>query len=406
MTVRTVLVALVVMALLSPGLTAKLQEAEIVGDSDIGSRPPAIFWFDNMESGVNGWTTVDETAIAIPHFHVDTYMAYDANHWWCGSFAYDINGGYGNSWTDLLVIPTTDMSAASYPILTFVHYFDSEPGYDFTYVDVKISGIFVAQNAGYNGQIPGGTWVDLGAYGFILAGADNPVEARFRFASDGAWSDEDGDYDSVGGAYMVDNVKLFDFYGGTVYFLDDVESGGLCTPSVPAASGDYWHQITRLCPAYSDPTSWWCGDDADTSLIPPDLCNSLISPQVDISYLAPASTCTLFFALHAEVPTVDNDYWTESITTDGGTTWYGLGAWWGDFEQCDGWGLNGLSGIDLTSFLPGTFFQFKLTFNTTDNGCGPGAAGGAGIMLDDTWLEETEIPVERSSWGLIKSFYR
>jgi len=307
------------MAVLSPGLSAKLQQADIAGGADIGPRL-ALFWFDDMESGINGWTTVDETSTATPHFHVDTYMAYDTNHWWCGSFAYDTNGGYGNSWIDLLVIPATDLSAATYPILSFVHYYDSEPGYDFTYVDVKVGGVFIAQNSGYNGQIAGGTWVDLGAYGFILAGADNPVEARFRFVSDGAYADEDGAYDSVGGAYMVDNVKLFDFYGGTVYFLDDVESGGLCTPAVPAASGDYWHQITRLCPAFSDPTSWWCGDDADTSLIPPNLSNSLISPQVDISSLVRASACTLFFALHAEVPTVDNDYYTEHVTVDGGTT--------------------------------------------------------------------------------------
>ncbi len=405
MTVKTVLLALVVVVLLAPGLSARLEQADVAGYPGLGPRG-TLLWLDDMESGINGWTTVDETAIATTHFHVDTYMAYDTNHWWCGNFAFDTNGGYGNTWIDLLVIPPTDMSAAYYPVLTFVHYYDSEPDYDFTYVDVKIATVFVAQNAGYNGQIAGGTWVDLGAYGFVLSGADNPIEARFRFVSDGAYSDEDGNYDSLGGAYMVDNVKLFDFYGGAVYFLDDVESGGLCTPAVPASAGDYWHQITRMCPAFSDPTSWWCGDDADTSLIPPNLSNSLISPPVDISGLTRASACTLFFALHAEVPTVDNDYYTEWVSVDGGTTWHQTGAYWGDFGQCDGWASHGFAGVDLTLLLPGTFFQFKLTFNTTDNGCGPGTAGGAGIMLDDTWLEETEIAVERTSWGAIKSFYR
>jgi hypothetical protein len=83
------------------------------------------------------------------------------------------------------------------------------------------------------------------------------------------------------------------------------------------------------------------------------------------------------------------------------------GAWWGDFAQCDGWGTSGIAGVDISPLLPGTSFQFKLTFYSTDNGCGPGAAGGAGIMLDDTWLEDwTGSPVEETSWGSIKAMYR
>ena len=67
----------------------------------------------------------------------------------------------------------------------------------------------------------------------------------------------------------------------------------------------------------------------------------------------------------------------------------------------------GIAGIDLTPFLPGTSFRFRLTFYTTDDGCGPGAAGGAGVMLDDTWIEDwTESPVQMTTWGRIKSMYR
>ncbi|MCK4680806.1 hypothetical protein KAT82_06745, partial [bacterium] len=168
--------------------------------------------------------------------------------------------------------------------------------------------------------------------------------------------------------------------------------------------GDWWHIIDRCCPAYSDPHSWWCGDDSDTSLIPPNLNNSLISPAVNI---AGSLICTLRMLLHAEVPTVDNDYWTEEVTVDGGANWVQTGAWWGDFRQCDGWGTAGIAGVDISDFLPGTAFQFKLTFYTTDNGCGPGEAGGAGIMLDDTWLESwSASPVEQQSWGSIKAMYK
>ncbi len=75
-------------------------------------------------------------------------------------------------------------------------------------------------------------------------------------------------HNTVGGGFACDNVKLFDFYTSTVFFYDDAESGGLCVPGHPGASGDYWHRRYDDCSSYSPHYSWWCGDDADTSLIP------------------------------------------------------------------------------------------------------------------------------------------
>ncbi len=364
-----------------------------------------VIWYDDMESGTNGWTTVDHTVGATPNFHVDTYMAnYGTYHYWCGTFAYDADGGYGNAWDDRLDIPSTDLTGTYYPVLTFAYRYDSEANYDFTYVQAKSTGVFKSMNAGYDGT--SGGWQDLGTYGFVLGAYDNPFVGRFRFISDGAWSDEDGNYASVGGAFMVDNIKIFDFYGGAEYFFDDVEDGvGLCTPSVIGAVGDYWHIIDRMCPAYSDPHSWWCGDDADTSLIPAGVSNSLITPMISLYSLTGTSTCTLRYAMHMEVPTVDSDGVNEFLSTDG-TTWYQLGSWWGDFEQCNGWASSGLDGIDVTPFLPASNLWYRFQFTTTDNGCGPGVAGGAGIMVDDLWVEATDTPVEQSSWGSIKAFYR
>ena len=399
---RTFIVTLTILVLCMGVAFAKTQTDYPVDTFKGPNRAQVTFGYFDM-TDVTGFVTVDNTAGATPHFHVDSYMAFDFNHWWCGNFNFDTNGGYGNGWIDLLVVPTTDVTGAYYPVLTFVHYFDSEPGYDYTYVDAKVGGLYVAQNAGYNGLIAGGTWVDLGAYGFVLAAVDNPIQARFRFVADGAYSDEDGDYDSIGGAYMVDNVKIFDFYGGAVYFLDDVETGGLCMPSVLASAGDYWHLVNDVCSSNVIP-SWWCGDDADTSLIPPNLSNALITAGIDIS---PAFTCTVRWAIHAEVPTVDNDYWTDWVIVDGVT--YQTGAWWGDFEGCAGFGTAGLTGVDITGLLPASEVKLMIVFNTTDNGCGPGFAGGAGINLDDTWAEGSDVeivPVEKSSWGSIKSMYR
>ncbi len=112
------------------------------------------------------------------------------------------------------------------------------------------------------------------------------------------------------------------------------------------------------------------------------------------------------YAIHSEVPTVDNDYWVNSVIVDG--TVYGVSAYWGDFEGCGGFGSSGLAGDDISALLPASGAQYMVTFYTTDNGCGPGVAGGAGINLDDTWFEGSAeiVPVEESSWGSIKAMYR
>jgi hypothetical protein len=382
---------------------AKNQVASPIFEIEPYRYPNQVFWTDDIEGDVSGWSTADFSASSTPHFHVDTYMAYAGSSWWCGGFAYDADGGYGNSWDDRLLVPVTDVSAATYPIFTYAFRHDSELGYDYTYVQAESLGSFVNLNRGYDGTAG---WTDIGLYGFIMATYDNPFVARFRFVSDGGWSDEDGDYLSVGGGFMCDNIKIFDYFGGAVFFYDDVETGGLCTPSVPAAAGDYWHVIDRMCPALSDPHSWWCGDDADTGFVPALLQNGLYSPLVD---LTGAYTCTVHFAMHFAIPTVDNDYVSTFGTTDG-VNYYGLGGWWGDFGACDGWGGTAYNiGFDITQFddPPYTWGGFLWVMYTTDNGCGPAGGGDAGAMIDDVWFEGLhEDPVERASWSRVKALYR
>jgi hypothetical protein len=394
----TVLALALVLGFVAFSVAAARMDRETSAPSQSVSRwPNTVFWSDNMEGSVSGWTTVDNTAGVTPRFHVDTYMAYNGHSWWCGTFDYDAVGGYGNSWDQRLNIPATDWSGATYPLLEMFVRYDSEPDYDFTYVQAESNGVFLDLNRGFNGV---GNWQTWAAY---IGPYDNPAVCRIRFLSDGAYSNEDGNYVSTGGAFACDDIRIYDYPTGTTYFLDDVESGGLCVPGVPASSGNYWHVVVDVCSSYSPTHSWWCGDDADTSLIPPNLNNALITPVVDISG---ALTCTLRMAIHAEVPTVDNDGWLDAVRFDGGT-WYSLGAWWGDFGACSGWGANGLNGEPLDAFLPASQVQYKITFTTTDNGCGPGVAGGAGVNVDNTRFEGVdEDAVVPRSWGAIKFLYR
>jgi len=368
-------------------------------------RSPSVIFHDDMESGENGWTHVDRTASEEPAFHRTAGLAYGGSaSWWCGAqdAAYAGGDGYGNGWDGRLDLPEVDLSGAALPLLSFAYHCDSEPGYDKTTVEAEIGGIMVALGGPYEGA--SGGWISLAGAALSLESCDTPLRARFRFVSDDAFSDEDGLYDSESGAFHVDDIRIYDYYGGLEYFADDAESGGLCTPSSAEGAGDWWHIVERRCSAYSDPSCWWCGSDADTSVVPGGLVNSLTSPAVDISGV---SACTLRYLLHAEVPMVDDDFWTEELTTDGGATWYVSGVFWGDFGSCDLWSLRGVSGVDVTPYLPGTSFRVRFTLHTTANGCGPGVAGGAGIFLDDTWLEDwTDTPVEAMSWGRVKALYR
>jgi hypothetical protein len=402
---KKLIIALAVLALFAGTAWAGLEIARPTTDISGPNRANTLFYYEDMDSGAPGWYPVDLTVGAAPKFHVDTYYAYlGGTSWWCGEInpAFISGDGYANNWDMRLDVPPTPASGG-YDILTFAHRFDSEVGYDFTYVQAKSGGVYIDLNPGFNGKSP---WIDIGALGYPLV-YDAPHQARFRFIADGAWSDADQLYDSTAGAYHCDNVKIFEFWSGDVLFFDDVETGGLCVPSVPGAAGNYWHIVSDLCSAFSDPNSWWCGDDADTSLIPPNLQNALYSPVIDVSG---AVTCTLRHLVHAEVPNVSpQDYWTESVSMDGGTTWHDLHGWVGDFAGCDGWGSSGFAGDDLTSLLvEGTDVVWMIAFFTTADGCGPGAAGGAGINLDDTWIEGEyqEVPVQDKSWSRVKSLYR
>ncbi len=399
---KRLVIVLAIMALFAGMATAKLTVTTPMNELQGPSGTRDIFWHDDVEGGVNGWISDDLTATAVPHFHTDAYMAFEGTYsWWCGCFDYDTDGGYGNSWDDRLIIPTTDLTTATMPILTYAFRHDSETGYDYTYIQAESLGVFVDLNRGYDGAA---AWTDIGLYGFLLAAYDNPLNARFRFLSDGAWSDEDGLYLSVGGAFMCDIVKVFDYYTGYVYFFDNADDQAHMVPAVPNAAGDWWHIIDRACPAYSRPHSWWCGDDADTNLVPPQLSNSLHTPIISVY----AEACTVQMFVHFGIPTIDNDYCEFKAYCNGES--YHMFSYWGDFESCDGWGSSGIAGYDVGQFgtPPITTVGYEFIMNTTDNGCGPALNGPAGIFVDHLTFYGEPFPnaVEQSSWGNIKAMYR
>ena len=394
---KRVLITLAILALMV-GVASARQEAYQPRDVQDPGRI-VWFWFDDVEGGEDGWTHGDATATYVPYFHVDTYMAYSGMYsWWCGTFAYDADGGYGNGWDDRLICPPAPWTGFLYPVVTMAYRNDTEPGYDYTYVQAESSGAYVNLNRGFDGVHP---W---GSTGFYLGNKDDPAQVRFRFASDGAWSDEDGDYPTVGGACMFDDIMIWDYYTGTVFFSDDAESGGLCTPGGPAAAGDYWH-IQTSTEAWSPENHWVNSELPAENFVPPGVSNWLRTPIVDISS---AGTCTTYFVIQFFTPTVDNDYWTETIVIDGVPTQ--LHAWWGD--QCDSGytSADHFGGVadDVSTLLPGALAYHEWHYHTTDNGAGPDICNRAGITLDDIGFygQPAATPVRETTWGRVKGMWR
>jgi hypothetical protein len=189
-----------------------------------------------------GWTRLDMTAQADTFWHVEDYLEPElaglpgplegTKSAWCGAppgpwdymCRWSKPPGYGNLWKQWLVtdpVPTTGLVTFSYH-----GYFDSEPGYDYTYVEYYAGGGNWQTLASYTG-----THNVVGVHHIPVTTANTKL--RFRFVSDGAWSNEDGLYKSKGAAH-VDSITIADAHG--VVNFENFESA----PDRAKRSG-VWH---------------------------------------------------------------------------------------------------------------------------------------------------------------------
>jgi len=371
-------------------------------------------WFEvfreDWENGGQGWTLEDLSG-GPSAFHVSTYYAYDdgapPNHsYWCGSFEHDANGGYGSGWHEILELPQIDLTGATQPRIRFRYRHDSESG-DATWIEAKQGGVYVKLSSiGYDGSSTG--WRIVPAWGIDLQGCDNPLEVRFRFRSDVKRSDEDG-YDTDGGAFHVDEIRVYEL-GGEDYFYDDVEDGvGLCTPVDTPFTGIVPRLIELPCRAYSDPTCVNINPPGDTTYVPPHVFVRVTSPLI---HLEGAEQGTLHYAGAHCGDGDPHDRRAIHASFDGGATWV-LMAWNNylleEVDGCDQFSPHGLPGYDISDLLPANSLILRISVCTDDDGIGPGVSGAGGSFLDDVWVNVqpwTAVPEEEISWGRIKGLYR
>ncbi|MEJ2722844.1 MAG: hypothetical protein P8181_17160, partial [bacterium] len=189
-----------------------------------------------------GWTAVDKTAQYGVFFHIDDFAGLGGGDYgrltplsgsqslWCGLRGDSTSEmycgfkqlpGYGNYWSQYF--ETAPIPVVGDAVLAYQIRWDTEPGYDFVYVEyLDTSGAWV-ELASYNGiGETSDSWT-------VPAGpAPDSIRVRFRFESDGAYSDEDGIFDSDG-AVIIDSLVVSDSTG-VVNFQDfETEAVGATT---------------------------------------------------------------------------------------------------------------------------------------------------------------------------------
>jgi hypothetical protein len=235
-----------------------------------------LVWYDFENMNWQGWTQVDNTAQHGEFFHADDFDGLGGGDFgrlvpiegtkslWCGArpgtdeymCGWYNAPGYGNNWNQGITT-IEDFIVSGTVHFSFHGVFDSEPGYDFTYVEYAVDP---------------GVWIELDAWsGTVdtLVSYDIPLsrtrtKLRFRFVSDGVHSDQDN-LGNTDGACIIDELLITDDTG--VIESEDFEMwevGSCC--HLPWVSYDEQ--------AYGTYSSLW------TNLEENDPCNDNFGTQV------------------------------------------------------------------------------------------------------------------------------
>lgn len=172
-----------------------------------------------------GWTRLDNTVgQQDTFFHVDDFSGLGGGDFgrlhplegvrsmWCGvrpdpndcyAASWQSPPGYGNLWNQKL----TSDPLPFVGILEFLYKgrFDSERDWDYTYVEYDAGNFDWRTIAAYDGIVD-----TTAAHTLMLSTASTKL--RFNFISDGAWSDEDGLWNTDGAA-IVDSITVKDSNG-------------------------------------------------------------------------------------------------------------------------------------------------------------------------------------------------
>jgi M6 family metalloprotease-like protein len=133
-----------------------------------------------------------------------------------GSRNWLAGGGYGNGWDETVSHDFHHDGSPGPVMFTYNYQYDSETNYDYTYAQIDVGGT-VSTLATYHGTSSGTANIDISPY---LSGPTD-YRLKFRFTSDVAYSDEDGNWASACGSFVFDDVTVT---GGGEAYVGDFEA--------------------------------------------------------------------------------------------------------------------------------------------------------------------------------------
>jgi len=195
---------------------AQTVTVDVTGDvqQDFDLWPICDAFADDVESGNQGWTAQTPWAITTESSHSPT-------HSWTES----PGGNYGNNRNTSLTSAVLDLSTYAGVTLDFWHTYDTEPGWDYCYVEYSTNG--------------GSTWTTAASYDgyghntytqeeIPLPGLDGQANARIRFRF---YSDTN----TVANGWHVDDITLS---GGGAACVPELAPVAEFTSNSPVILGD------------------------------------------------------------------------------------------------------------------------------------------------------------------------
>ncbi len=315
-------------------VNAKVGDKVVKADS-VNSNSSQLFieedtdlFMEDWESGMGNWVHVDETGIA-PQWHLDTWMAYGGSgeSWWMADVTLGTNGGYNNSWYQVLDTDEFTLSGSNQQ-LTFYHRYSVEGpagasspynGWDGMNVRISTDGganwvvlanptpaytatslFSFGDEHGEGPNIPGWagdllTWTqvtfDLSSY------SGQNVKLRFAFASDPAYATgQDGGPASMF-AWQIDDILVTNNSG--TLFSNDGTAAGMTASNNAASGADLWNVKTGS--AFSGTMFADCNNASGTYV--PNMKNSLTSPWINL----PSIITTAYLDFYLRGSFMDND---------------------------------------------------------------------------------------------------
>jgi len=213
----------------------------------------------SLHASMEGWVGIDRTYYPIPYFRRMAKSQFGSGQndcslngeyvFWAGVLpseaallCYAAGGGYGNNWN---VCIEHDFAYTSGNVaLSYVYANDTELEFDYTYVRVDTGGVGEVTVASHTDVVSGTNFLNL-IPGTSLPSSPGTIKIRFCVVTDGAYSDEDGDYTTSCGAFSLDDVSVTG--GGINHFADfETSDNGWTLSPAPAGPGGDWSDIVHI----------------------------------------------------------------------------------------------------------------------------------------------------------------